>query len=94
VSGVLAGARYRTLAPYLRGFGGTCFLDEDGPRSGQLTALGQDVIEFADALNLDCFTLVGHDWGRHTVLERAQVSGSSFEFVFTTPAVTFPALEL
>ena len=61
--GTLAEAGYRTLVPYLRGFGGTRFLDEDAPRSGQLTALGQDVIEFVDALGLGSFTLVGHDWG-------------------------------
>ncbi len=63
VAGALAGEGYRTLAPYLRGFGATRFLDERAPRSGQLAALGQDVVEFVDALGLDRFTLVGHDWG-------------------------------
>jgi pimeloyl-ACP methyl ester carboxylesterase len=32
-------------------------------RSGQLAALAQDVLDFADALSLDRFALVGHDWG-------------------------------
>jgi pimeloyl-ACP methyl ester carboxylesterase len=52
-----------TLTPYLRGFGPTRFLDRETPRSGQLTALGQDAIDFADALGIDEFFLVGHDWG-------------------------------
>ena len=36
VAGLLTDAGYRLLAPYLRGFGATRFLDEDTPRSGQL----------------------------------------------------------
>jgi pimeloyl-ACP methyl ester carboxylesterase len=63
VTGKLADAGYRALIPYVRGFGETRFLDEDTSRSGQLTALGQDLIEFADSLGLERFTLVGHDWG-------------------------------
>ncbi len=59
----LVEAGYRALAPYLRGFGQTRFLDRKTPRSGQLGALAQDAIDFADALELDTFTLVGHDWG-------------------------------
>jgi len=54
---------YRVLAPYLRGFGATRFLDDSQPRTGQLSALGQDVIEFVDAVGIDRFILVGHDWG-------------------------------
>jgi pimeloyl-ACP methyl ester carboxylesterase len=63
VVSALVEAGYQTLTPYLRGFGPTRFLDEETPRSGQLTALGQDVIDFADALGIDEFILVGHDWG-------------------------------
>lgn len=59
----LAAAGHRTLAPSLRGFGPTRFLDAGTPRSGQLAALGQDVVDFADGLGLDRFVLVGHDWG-------------------------------
>lgn len=51
------------IAPYLRGFGPTRFLDEATPRSGQLAALTSDVLELADSLGLERFTLVGHDWG-------------------------------
>jgi pimeloyl-ACP methyl ester carboxylesterase len=63
VVGPLVDAGYRTLTPYVRGFGPTRFLDKATPRSGQLTALGQDLLEFADALQLGQFMLVGHDWG-------------------------------
>lgn len=38
----LAEAGYRVIAPYLRGFGPTCFLDDRTPRSGQLAALITD----------------------------------------------------
>ena len=63
VAGALSSAGYRTLAPYLRGFGPTRFLSDATPRVGQLAALARDVLDFADALGLDRFTLVGHDWG-------------------------------
>jgi pimeloyl-ACP methyl ester carboxylesterase len=63
VAGALAAAGRRTLAPYLRGFGPTRFLSDDTVRSGQPAALAQDLVEFADALGLDRFVLVGHDWG-------------------------------
>lgn len=63
VGRTLASEGRRALAPYLRGFGPTRFLSGDTMRSGQLAALGQDVIEFADALGLDRFDLVGGDWG-------------------------------
>jgi pimeloyl-ACP methyl ester carboxylesterase len=56
-------AGFRTFTPYLRGFGETRFLDEATPRVGQNGALVQDVIDFADALGLERFILVGHDWG-------------------------------
>src|SRR3989441_11844501 len=59
----LVDAGYRTLTPYLRGFGPTRFLEKTTFRSGQLAALGQDVIEFADAVGIERFMLVGHDWG-------------------------------
>ncbi len=54
---------FRTYVPYLRGFGETHFLDDATPRAGQNGALVQDVIDFADALELEQFILVGHGWG-------------------------------
>jgi pimeloyl-ACP methyl ester carboxylesterase len=59
----LVSAAHRTLTPYLRGFGPTRFLDTSTPRSGQLSALTQDVVDFADAVGIQQFYLVGHDWG-------------------------------
>jgi pimeloyl-ACP methyl ester carboxylesterase len=53
----------RTIAPYLRGFGPTRFLRAEEPRSGQLSALGKDVLDLADALGLERFAVAGHDWG-------------------------------
>jgi len=53
----------RTFAPYLRGFGPTRFRSARTMRSGQLSALGQDVLDLASALGLGRFALIGHDWG-------------------------------
>ena len=54
---------YRALVPYLRGYGPTRFRDAATPRMAEQAAIGQDVIDFADALRLDRFALVGYDWG-------------------------------
>jgi pimeloyl-ACP methyl ester carboxylesterase len=59
----LAKAGYRVLVPYLRGFGPTRFRDAAAPRMGEQAAIGQDVIDFADALKLPRFALAGFDWG-------------------------------
>ena len=63
VAPVLAEAGWRVLAPALRGFAPTAFLHADTPRSGQLSALGRDVLDLVDALQLRQPALVGHDWG-------------------------------
>jgi pimeloyl-ACP methyl ester carboxylesterase len=59
----LVKAGYRVLAPYLRGFGPTSFRDPGVPRMAEQAAIGQDVIDFADALRLDRFAVAGYDWG-------------------------------
>jgi pimeloyl-ACP methyl ester carboxylesterase len=59
----LAASGYRVIAPYLRGCGPTRFLRDDTPRSGQLAVLGQDVVQLAEALQLNRYAMVGHDWG-------------------------------
>lgn len=59
----LAKAGYRVLVPYLRGYGPTRFLDAAAPRMGEQAAIGQDVIDFADALKLPRFAVCGYDWG-------------------------------
>lgn len=63
VAPVLAGAGWRVIAPALRGFAPTTFLDARTPRSGQLAALGRDLLEFVEALRLEQPVLAGHDWG-------------------------------
>ena len=59
----LAEAGWRVLMPALRGFSPTRFLRAETPRTGQLAALGRDLLEFIDALCLPAPALVGHDWG-------------------------------
>src|SRR5215472_4224220 len=58
----LHAAGFRTVAPYLRGFGDTSFMSKDTMRSGEIVAMAQDAIDLADALNLDKFAVIGHDW--------------------------------
>lgn len=59
----LVEAGFRTITPYLRGFGPTTFLRSETIRSGQLSALGSDVIDLATALRLERYAVLGHDWG-------------------------------
>jgi pimeloyl-ACP methyl ester carboxylesterase len=59
----LAAAGYRVLVPYLRGYGPTRFLDPAAPRMAQQAAIGQDLLDFMDALGLDRVGLAGYDWG-------------------------------
>lgn len=59
----LLGAGLRTVCPYLRGFGPTRFRDPEVLRGGQIAALGQDLADFIEALDLGRIILVGHDWG-------------------------------
>jgi pimeloyl-ACP methyl ester carboxylesterase len=62
VAPALAASGYRTIAPFVRGFGPTRF--HDGiERTGEIAALARDILELADALDLGEFHLVGHDWG-------------------------------
>jgi pimeloyl-ACP methyl ester carboxylesterase len=63
VAPALAAAGCRVLAPYLRGYGPTRFLDPQEPRMAQQAAIGQDLLEFMDALNLGPAALAGYDWG-------------------------------
>jgi pimeloyl-ACP methyl ester carboxylesterase len=67
VAGQLVDAGYRVICPALRGFGPTRFRSADTPRSGQLAALGRDLREFLDALDMHQPALIGHDWGARAV---------------------------
>jgi pimeloyl-ACP methyl ester carboxylesterase len=60
---LLAKAGCHTVVPYLRGYGPTRFLSEETPRSGQQAALGKDLLDLLDALQIQQAILVGYDWG-------------------------------
>jgi pimeloyl-ACP methyl ester carboxylesterase len=59
----LVKAGYRVLVPYLRGYGRTLFRDAAAPRTAEQAAIGQDLIDFADALHIERFAVAGYDWG-------------------------------
>ncbi|UUV30704.1 alpha/beta hydrolase [Amycolatopsis roodepoortensis] len=63
VATLLAADGASVYVPYLRGFGGTRFLDKATPRSGQQAALAQDLLDFLDALGLEKPVVGGYDWG-------------------------------
>jgi pimeloyl-ACP methyl ester carboxylesterase len=63
VARIVNAAGFRTIVPYLRGYGATRFLSGDTMRSGQQAALGHDLIEMLDALNVAEAVLAGFDWG-------------------------------
>lgn len=63
VAPALQQAGFRTVAPWLRGFGQTTFLSNDTMRSGEMVAMAQDALDLADALGWQRFSVVGHDWG-------------------------------
>ncbi|KAM5342015.1 hypothetical protein ACJ41O_015046 [Fusarium nematophilum] len=54
---------YRVIVPYLRGNGPTTFLHTDTFRSGEQAALGYDIIELLDALEIEKAIFAGYDWG-------------------------------
>ncbi len=62
ISARLNAAGFRTIVPFLRGFGATRFLSTDTPRIGVTAALAQD----ADGLGIYSWSVVGHDWGART----------------------------
>jgi pimeloyl-ACP methyl ester carboxylesterase len=59
----LAASGYRIIVPYLRGYGPTRFRNPATPRSGQQAALGHDLLDLLDALDLGAPILAGYDWG-------------------------------
>ncbi len=60
---IVNAAGFRTVLPYLRGYGGTRFLSAETLRSGEQAALGQDLLELLDALHIEKAVLAGYDWG-------------------------------
>jgi pimeloyl-ACP methyl ester carboxylesterase len=66
ISSRLHDAGFRTIAPFLRGFGATRFLSSDTPRVGVAAALAQDALDLMDRLDIQRFPVIGHDWGART----------------------------
>jgi pimeloyl-ACP methyl ester carboxylesterase len=66
VAPLLAAQGYRSIAPYLRGYGTTRFHSEDAFRNGQQAALALDAIALMDALEIDTAIVAGFDWGART----------------------------
>jgi pimeloyl-ACP methyl ester carboxylesterase len=100
----LAKAGHRVLVPYLRGYGPTRFRDASAPRMAEQAAIGQDLIDFADALGLKQMVLAGYDWGGraaaiaaalHPERVRAIVSigGYTIQNVFAAPQPAPPEVE-
>lgn len=63
VAPILAAAGCRVVVPYLRGYGGTQFIDSTTLRSGEQAALGADLLALMDALGVQEAVLAGYDWG-------------------------------
>src|SRR5438034_2823578 len=100
----LAQAGHRVLVPYLRGYGRTRFRDPGAPRMAEQAAIGQDVIDFADALRLPRFAVAGYDWGGRAAQVAAAlhpdrvragvfVAGYSIQDVFSAPRPAAPQVE-
>jgi pimeloyl-ACP methyl ester carboxylesterase len=66
VAPLLAGAGYRVIVPFLRGYGTTRFLSDDTFRNGEQAALAVDAIALLDALGIDKAIVAGCDWGART----------------------------
>ena len=60
---LLAERGIRTITPYLRGYGPTRFRKATTLRSGQQAAVGQDLLDLIDALELQRPVVAGYDWG-------------------------------
>ena len=97
----LAQAGYRVIVPWIRGYGATRFLDSAAPRMAEQAAIGQDVIDLADALKLPRFAVSGFDWGGRAAAVAAAlypdrisaallIGGYTIQNVFAPPSTTQP----
>ena len=66
VAPILAAEGYRSIVPYLRGYGTTRFLSEETFRNGQQSVLALDAIALLDALEVERVVVAGFDWGART----------------------------
>jgi pimeloyl-ACP methyl ester carboxylesterase len=74
IAPALQKAGFRTVVPWLRGFGQTSFLSGETMRSGEMVAMAQDALDLADALGLKKFAVVGHDWGARIAYALAAIA--------------------
>lgn len=62
----LTAADLQVIAPWHRAYGQTVFQDKSIRRTGNSAALALDMIALMDALEIQKFSVVGHDWGANT----------------------------
>jgi pimeloyl-ACP methyl ester carboxylesterase len=66
VAALLAAKGYRSITPYLRGYGTTRLLSDATVRNGQQSVLAVDAIALMDALGIETAIVAGFDWGART----------------------------
>ena len=66
VAPLLASAGYRSIIPYLRGYGTTRFLSNETARNGQQSVIAVDIIALMDVLKIEKAVVAGCDWGART----------------------------
>jgi pimeloyl-ACP methyl ester carboxylesterase len=63
VAPLLGEQGFRVIVPFLRGYGATRFLRSQTLRSGEQAALGNDLRELMDGLQIERALVGGYDWG-------------------------------
>jgi pimeloyl-ACP methyl ester carboxylesterase len=63
---LLTAEGYRSIIPYLRGYGSTHFRSNRTPRNGQQSAIAVDAMALLDALQVERAIVAGFDWGART----------------------------
>src|SRR5262245_16010768 len=79
-SAALAGAGYRAVSPYTRGYHPSAV-----PRDGRYDAetLGRDVLGWIGALGAEQAIVVGHDWGASAAYAAAAIAPERVRFLVT-----------
>jgi len=91
----LEAAGFHWVAPWLRGFGPTRFLQASAVRDGRGVALARDALDLADGLGWDRFAVAGHDWGARAAYIMAALAPERLTRVATlalgyAPHAAFP----